>query len=37
MKCWIGLGDFVSILDRSMYQPGNRDHIEAALGEVRHL
>ena len=35
MKCWKGLGGFVSTLDRSMSRSGNRDHIQATLGKVR--
>ena len=37
MKYWKGLGDFVSILDRSMCRSGNRDQIEVAQGKVRGL
>ena len=37
MKCRKGPRGFISILDKNMYRSGFRDHIEAALGEVRDL
>ena len=33
MKCWMGLGEFVSILDSSMSRSSNRSPIEITLGK----